>query len=544
MHPGEPAPATPDHRRRRRALVGLVFGASAAAYVGVRYGTTTPFPTFVGACQRLRESGLPITAKDWFCHAVPWTQHASYLGANLLVWLMFVVPCSILAATGRRLTALLPMAVAPLLGTAGWEILRIQWWGTSYWPAHPGAAIAVNLALLIAPVAAVSIASGRRLPRSGVDPWMASVFASGALLAVPTIAVVAFARGSLAQHFDLIGGSMSWQGLASIAVFGALLGPNRRWWPWSVAPVAALLSLGPMVAVLTFPQRLQVWSYFGTAVPLAVVGLVWAAWWPLSVAITQKARRTDPGVDPERALAVPLEPEEEEIPVVNVPRPQQRAVRPGVVLNSLAISLLAISLIMFRADPAPIQIGVALPTFLGARVQWQDVRTRLDLRQAMSTMDSYAAGHGDYRGFTAARGAQSDQSLAWTDLADVPRDQSVPRLTMIVATHGTHARIGAVSASGTAFCIGRDGPGRPLTYARASATPGAEGWASSARSVDAKTLLGRALAACGQAPWTSHLLVALPVDSLCEGEDAGGGYLMCRMVQALGVRILSTAKPS
>ena len=543
MHPGEPAAVTSDHRWRRRALVGLVFVASSVAYVGVRYGATTPFPTFVGACQRLQESGLAITAKDWFCHAVPWTQHASYLGANLLVWLMFVVPCSILAATGRRFTALLPMAVAPLLGTAGWDILRIQWWGTPYWPAHSGAAIAVNLALLIAPVAAVSIASGRRLPHPGVDPWMVSVFASGALLAVPTIAVGALARGFFAQHFDLIGGSMSWQGLASIAVFGALLGPNRRWWPWSVAPVAALLSLGPMVAVLTFPQRLQFWSYFGTAVPLAVVGVLWVAWWPLAVVITQKARRADPGVDPDRALAVPLEPEEEEIPPTRVPRPQQRAVRPGVVLNSLAISLLAIALIMFRADPAPIQIGVALPTFLGARVQWQDVRTRLDLRQAMSAMDTYAAAHGGYRGFTAARGAQSDQSLAWADLAGVPGDQPVPRLTMLVATRGTKARIGAMSESGAAFCIGRGGPHGPLTYGRASATPGAEGWASSARSVDAKTLLDRALAACGQAPWTSSLLTALPVGSLCDGMETDGGYLMCRIVQALGVKIMSTAKP-
>ena len=372
---------------------------------------------------------------------------------------------------------------------------------------------------------------------------MVSVFASGALLAVPTIAVVALARGFFAQHFDLIGGSMSWQGLASIAVFGALLGPNRRWWPWSVAPVAVLLSLGPMVAVLTVPQRLQIWSYFGTAVPLAVVGLLWAAWWPLSVAITKKARRTDLGVDPERALAVPLEPEEEEIPPTRVPRPQQRAVRPGVVLNSLAISLLAIALIMFRADPAPIQIGAALPTFLGARVQWQDVRTRLDLRQAMSTMDAYAAAHGGYLGFTAARGAQSDRSLAWADLADVARDQPVPRLTMIVTTQGTRARIGAMSESGAAFCIGRGGPHRPLTYGRASATPGAEGWASSARPVDAKTLLDRALATCAQAPWTTRLLTALPVGSLCAGREAGNDYLMCRMVQALGVKTMSTARP-
>lgn len=537
----EPATAT-DHAWRSRTLTGLVFVAAAGAYVAVRYGATTPIPMFIGACQRLRGSGLAITSKDWFCNPVPWTHHASYLGANLLVWLTFVVPCAILAATGRRFTALLPMVVAPFFTFAGFDILRVQWWGTSYWPAHSGMAIAVNLALLIAPVAAVSIANRWRRPHPGAGPWMVSVFVSGALLALATIAVVAIARSLFAQHFDLVGGSMTSQGLASIAVFGALLGPNRTWWPWSVAPVAVLLSLGPMGAVLTSPERFQLWSYFGDAIPLAVVGVLWAAWWPLSVAITQKARRT-PGVDPERALAVPLEAEEEEIPPADVPRAQPRGVRPGVVLNSLAISLLAISLIMFRADPAPIQISAALPTFLGARANWQDVRTRLDLRQAMFTMDAYAAVHGDYRGFTAARGAAEDHSLVWAALSDLPRGKPTPSLTMIASTQSTQARIGAVSASGSAFCIGRAGPREPLTYGSASAAPGAAGWASSVRSTDARTLLGRALAICGRAPWTSRLVAAVPIDSLCDGREADDGYLMCRMVQAIGVKIMSTTKP-
>jgi hypothetical protein len=274
-----------------------------------------------------------------------------------------------------------------------------------------------------------------------------------------------------------------------------------------------------------------------------VVGLLWAAWWPLAVAITQKARRKGPATEPGSTPAVPLETETDEPAPPHSPPVRRRGVRPGVVLNSAAISLLAISLIMFRADPMPVQINTPFPTFLGVRASWQDVRTRLDLRQAMSAMDAYAAAHGGYRGFNATRGTQDDPSLAWANLARVRSKHQVPWLTMLVETHGIRARIGAVSGSGAAFCIGRAGPHLPLTYGSASAPPGADGWASSARSVDARTLLGRALAACGQAPWTAHLLAALPINSLCDGVDERGGYVECRMIQALGVKIMSSSKP-
>lgn len=549
MRPNEPD-STPSPRAwPRRALIGLAFVVPAGVYIAVRFGAATPFAVaFTGACQRLQQSGLPITSKDWFCNPVPWTEHAAYLGVNFLVWLMFVIPCSILAVTGRRFTALLPMLVAPFFTFVGFDIFHVQWWGTAYWPAHQDLAIALNLACLILPVAAVSLANRGRRPRSGGDPWMTSVFVSTALLVAPTIGVVRVARMLFAQHFAQIGGAVTWKqlapGVVSMAVFGALLGPNRKWWPWSVAPVAVLLSLGPVGALLWGPQRFQIWSQFGAAVPLAALGLLWAAWWPLAMGITRKTRRTRPATNLERTLAVPLETEDEEAAPLYSPPARGRGVRPGVVLNSVAISLLAISLIMFRADPMLVQINTPFPTFLGPRANWQDVRTRLDLLQAMSAMDAYAATHGGYRGFNAAAGVKSDPSLAWANLGDLPRGHSVPWLTMFVATHGTRARIGAVSGSGAAFCIGRAGSHLPLTYGSASATRGAGGWASSVPSVHARTLLGRALAACGQAPWTSHLVTALPINSLCDGVDEhDGGYIECRMIQALGVQIMSSTKP-
>ncbi len=59
--------------RRTRVAIAMVFTAAAGAYVAVRWGATTPFPTFVGACQRLKASGLQMSSKDWFCNPIPWT---------------------------------------------------------------------------------------------------------------------------------------------------------------------------------------------------------------------------------------------------------------------------------------------------------------------------------------------------------------------------------------------------------------------------------------------------------------------------------------
>jgi hypothetical protein len=511
-------------------LVGLVFAVAAGIYVAVRWGATTPEPTFFGACQRLRASGLPITSKDWFCRPAPWTHHAAYLGASFLMWLTFVVPCSILAATGRRFTALLPMAMAPFFTFRAIDV-EARWWGTAFWPGHPASAIALNIVCIAAPVAVVWFANRSRHPRPEGDPSMVSIFGSAAVLIVPTIAVVMFYRHvGVGESASL--DSPSWTVVLPLAVFGALLGPDRRWWPWSVAPVAVLVSFGPTVAVLSLPLRFQIWTLFGSALPLAAVGVLWVAWWPLSLVITRLHRRQQ-APDLERTLAVPLEPDHVDADVAAVPPVRRRNLRPIVVLDSLAIALLVVSLIMFRTDPVPIQIGTALPTFLGERTHWQDVRTRQDLRQAMSAMDAYAAAHGSYQGFTADKGAEHDHSLAWADLAELRADPQVPHLTMIVTTAGSRARIGAESLSGAAFCIGRDSPDAVLTY---GTEPGHEG-------KYVRRPLERALAACGRSPWTAQLEKAMPIGTLCDGMDESSGYVICRMVQVLAVGIMSTTKP-
>ncbi|MEA2579220.1 MAG: hypothetical protein QOE83_112 [Actinomycetota bacterium] len=530
MPQNEPPAPRAAHPWRNGLLVGLVFAVAAGIYVAVRWGATTPEPNFLGACQRLRASGLAITSKDWFCRPAPWTHHAAYLGASFLMWLTFVAPCSILAATGRRFTALLPMAVAPFFTFRAIDV-EARWWGTAFWPGHPASAIVLNILCIAAPVAVVWFANRNRRPRPEGDPSMVSIFGSAAVLILPTIAVVMLYRHmAIGESVGL--DSPSWTVVLPLAVFGALLGPDRRWWPWSVAPVAVLVSFGPTVALLSLPLRFQIWTLFGSALPLAAVGVLWAAWWPLSLVIT-RAHRRQQAPNPERTLAVPLEPDDVDAVVPAVPPARRRNLRPIVVLDSLAISLLVISLIMFRTDPVPIQIGTALPTFLGERAHWQDVRTRLDLRQAMSAMDAYAAAHGSYQGFTATSGAKSDHSLAWADLLSLHSDTPVPRFTMIVAAAGSRARIGAESPSGAAFCIGRDSPEAVLTY---GTQPGHEG-------KYVRRPLERALAACGESPWTAHLEKAMPIEPLCDGMDGSSGYVICRMVQALAVNIMSTTKP-
>jgi hypothetical protein len=204
-------------------------------------------------------------------------------------------------------------------------------------------------------------------------------------------------------------------------------------------------------------------------------------------------------------------------------------------MNALAVSLLAVSLIMFRADPMPFQIGASLPTYLGARSQWQDVRARMDLRQAISVADDYAATHGGI-GFTAHAGAAADDSLAWMDRGDVTNNHPAPMLTMVVSVTGRRTRIGVISESGSAFCIGRTGTHGTLTYGSAERS----GWSQGSSPSRA---LAQAFADCDHTPWTAQLEKALPVETFCADQEGYESYLLCRMVQVLGSKILSTPKP-
>ncbi len=505
--------------------MALVFLVSAVLSVLALVGTPLPFPAFQGACERLRGSGLPILPTDWFCRPAPWTTHASFVAASLMVGVALVLPCAILAATGRRATALLPLLVAPAARSSG--AFSIHWWGTA---SGPVPAAAMNFALLAAPVIAISVVARGRRARAE-QPGRLAAAASAVICLAATTGVLFFAHSVIARHFAPNGGGIGLSiipAATAMAAFGVLLSPNRRWWPWSLAPVAVLLSMGPSDALIVGPEHLLDWSQFGVAVPLALIGLVCSAWRPLVMRLTSKGDRAEA---PETAAA--------KTPGRGVEEPvRPRRVRPVVVLNAVGAGMLMVSLVMFRADPLPIQIGVVLPTYLGERVTEQDVRTKMDLRQAMTAMDAYRSQHGTYRGFDAATGSAADSTLAWHDwplTADA--SGSVPVLTMsIVSASGRRARIAALSASGTAFCLERTGTGR-LTL---GSSIGSEGFGAG----DATKALRQAAAHCDSTPWTPAAIRPFPVASLCDGMAPYGSYLICRMVQALSVRIMRQTKPS
>jgi len=290
----------------RRPAVGprmgivLLFVASAVSaglFVALHAGRTPPYPTFQGACERLRTSGLTITAQDWFCQPAPWTARAGFLAASLLAATGFALPCAILAAAGRRCWAFVP--VIGLAFTAYPELLYANeppWWqGT--WPVGTLVGAMVTMLLVALPAAVIVFL---RRPPVAPRPRVSLVAAAAAtivcglgLLPLRSVTDEMFQR-----HYEAIGGtvgsvSLLWPTIA-MSVFAAILGPERRWWPWSLAPTAFLLSLGASLALIVGPEGLRDWSMFGAVLPLFCVGLLWSAWRPLAVRLTGMMGREAP----------------------------------------------------------------------------------------------------------------------------------------------------------------------------------------------------------------------------------------------------------
>lgn len=505
---------------RKTLAASLVTLASAGLYGLVRVGApgVQAFIMFGGACERLKASGLPVTAADWFCNTSTLRPRTAFVGGSLLVWLALVLPCAILAATGRRFTALLPMLVAPwTVGTASgfffgstqidWFGIR-DWWGTRYWDGHHVIAVLLNFLLIAAPVLAVGIAWGRGREKPGEHPkvW------AGLLACVPPVlltwGILTVARESLARHFDF-GGPPAlgpWAPFLvpalQIAVFSALLGPNRRWWPWSLGPVAFFLSSGPLgiVAAWGYGRHWVVWTEFGLVVPMFLVALAWSGWRPLALRFSGGR---------EAAAYVPRP-------------PSRRRVRPVVVLNAAAVALLAISAIAYRADPMPIQIGEPLPTYLGYRDRVNDVRARMNLDMAITTAGRYRQENGTWKGFDANTAATLQDQLAWVDLGNPQGGSSTATLKAeIVGGSSGAATIVTRSGSGTWFCI------------RRTVDSGVT-WG------DGKSV-GEAIAGCGSKPWTPREIRPMPQLDCPADEDSG--YLICRMVQVLAVNIMKSSNP-
>jgi hypothetical protein len=70
------------------------------------------FPTFLGACERVKQAGIGPNSSDWFCQLSIGHIHVRFAESGLLIVAGLVITGMILAATGRRLSAFIPLGAA------------------------------------------------------------------------------------------------------------------------------------------------------------------------------------------------------------------------------------------------------------------------------------------------------------------------------------------------------------------------------------------------------------------------------------------------
>jgi hypothetical protein len=496
-------------RLRPSVVAVLLCAAAAALYVWMR----VPVAAQIHAHLTDYCDTLAMQPGDWPCRLSESSVLAAYAGGSLLVGLALALPGVILAASGRRFSALVPVSAAgaaTMFAALVWFVGRhaSQYLfgitdsvfigsgeGHAYWQIHGVQSIAADLVLVCVPALAVAFllrpARGPRpepLPRHAA--WLATFTVASGLIAVRVgfshLPSVRFVR-SMAD---------TWISATVMLVFGALLGTDRRWWPWALVPVAVMLSLGPTMLIMSIPTTLTAFSWFAGVVPLVAAGFVGSLWRPIAERFAGRhaAERTP------RAMST-------------------AAVRPTFVLNSIAVALLALSMLAVRTDPLPIQISTVLPTYLGERALADDVRTKLNLGIAIEAMEAYRAEHGSFMGFDGAAGERAASELEWVDGAS--KD---PLVVGIVAADEASARVVASSGSGSAFCMQAvTGPtGASVTY-------------GSAGHVD----VDRAIRRCGSTAWTPAATRMFDVDAMCSG--AGDQVIIiCRAVQRLIRTVLAS----
>jgi len=447
---------------------------------------------------------LDMQPGDWTCRLSQTSVLAAYAGGSLLIGLALALPGVILAATGRRFSALVPVGaagVATIFAAIVWFVGRhaSQYLfgiggsvfigsgeGHAYWQTHGVQSISADLVLVSVPALAVAfLLRPVRRPRPEPLPRHAAWLATFAVAS----GMVAVRIGFSHLPSDLFVRSMpdTWISAMVMLVFGAMLGTDRRWWPWALVPVAVVLSLGPAMLVMSIPTTLTAFTWFAGVVPLVAAGFVGSLWRPIAERFAGRHRA-------ERA-----------------PRVTSRtAVRPTVVLNSIAVALLALSMLAVRTDPLPIQISTGLPTYLGERAWASDVRTKMNLGVAIAAMGVYRAEHGTFVGFDAAAGERAASELEWYDGASED-----PLVVGIVGADEGSARIVASSGSGSAFCVQAvtGSTGGSLTYGSAGHDD-----------------VGRAMRRCGSIAWTPAAIRMFDVDAMCSGAD-DQVIIICRAAQ-------------
>ena len=457
------------------------------------------YPTFEGACARLKESGLPILPTDSFCIDSWWRPAGSIAVVSGLAWLALAVPCMVLATTGRRLMALLPAIVAPTIYIA----FEDGWWGSPIWRDRPAASALMNLGLIVLPAVVVMATRTRR--REGVPrpPRLASVGAGLLCLAVSfgfvalvwrTAALVEPLRAwrAIYSYGTTIFRLIPWAlvpAIVSIGFFGGLLGRDRRWSPWALALSALLLSLGLPAALSVFEPYSRNWSLFGSSIALFGVGWIW------SYAPTLAARL---GRSPKPLSARPT------------------VHRHAVVAANLVLALLLLATIPVAGETTFFR---ALPTYLAEREAVQDFVTDEALAEVAREADRFRAATGSYLGFGSGDSVVENRSRNVIDathpISAAPAPASGAAAVTIARARRDEIRLVAVSDSGIAMCLRTRGPGR-WTHGT-SLAPSA-----------ARDLQRIARAHCSDTSWEPSA-VAHPESFMCDGP----GYILCRMVQVL-----------
>lgn len=495
-------------RFRSTTAVLLLSAVAAGSYAWMRLPAAERYrAAFAAVCRQAH-----LQPQDWPCRVSSAGTLTAFLGGSLLIGLALAVPCTLLAATGRRATALIPLIVA----LAGLLVADVTTWFTDrnpahvllgvnemfggsggrepYWQAHAAQAVEVDIVLLSIPAVAIMLALRR--PRREPGEARPARHATWVALAVCAGAAVVVAWAAPRLHlFPRIFDTEVLTPAAVMAAFGMLLGTDRRWWPWVLAPVAVLLSLGPAMAVMAIPSLFVAFTWFGAAVPFAVIGFVASLWRPLALRLSGGAR--------EEAVERPA---------------RVRRLRPGVVLNAGAAGLLVVSMLAYRFDPLPVQIAIALPTFLGERQFAQDVRAKMNLEEAIGAMDAYHAARDTYRGFDAATGETAVPELAWSE-----RATGENLVVAVAAATASRAQVVAASGSGKVFCVqalADDVGGSTVTYGVGDG-------------------LGEARTNCGDTPWTPRATAMFPMETMCDGV-VNETIVICRAVQHLLRETLDT----
>lgn len=102
-------------------------------------------------------------------------------------------------------------------------------------------------------------------------------------------------------------------------------------------------------------------------------------------------------------------------------------------------------------------IGIALPTFLGARVNAQDRAATSELRTGLAAALTYFAESDNWNGFDAAVAEVAESNLDWIDGGDPPGDE-----ISIEINSGSNLLLIRRSGSGTYFCVAQV-PNSPAT---------------------------------------------------------------------------------